>query len=84
MNDAEPDILRAKVLDEFASIAAYPDGSPELAQFNQRLKSRIADRRDPVEAREFAAGLRLSRRHSRGLDYAALSAESASPDFENR
>ena len=44
MNDADLSALRAKVLDEFAKIAAYPDGSPELAQFQKRLKSRIAER----------------------------------------
>ena len=45
MNDADMSALRAKVLDEFARIAAYPDGSPDLAQFNQRLKSRILQTR---------------------------------------
>jgi Zn-dependent M16 (insulinase) family peptidase len=45
MNDADLTALRAKVLDEFARIAAYKDGSPELAQFNQRLKGRILQSR---------------------------------------
>lgn len=45
MTDANLSSLRAKVLDEFAKIAAYPDGSPELAQFEERLKSRIAEQR---------------------------------------
>jgi Zn-dependent M16 (insulinase) family peptidase len=45
MNDADLSALRGKVLDEFAKIAAYPDGSPELLQFQQRLKSRIAETR---------------------------------------
>ncbi len=45
MNDADMASLRSKVLDEFARIAAYPDGSPDLAQFNQRLKSRILQTR---------------------------------------
>src|SRR5580658_2112455 len=45
MTDANLGSLRAKVLDEFAKVAAYPDGSPELAQFQQRLKSRIAEQR---------------------------------------
>ncbi len=45
MNDADLSVLRGKVLDEFAKIAAYPDGSPELAQFHQRMKSRIAETR---------------------------------------
>jgi Zn-dependent M16 (insulinase) family peptidase len=45
MNDADLNALRGKVLDEFSKIAAYPDGSPELTQFQQRLKSRIAEQR---------------------------------------
>ncbi len=45
MNDANLSALRKKVLDEFAKIAAYPDGSPELAQFQKRLRSRIAEQR---------------------------------------
>jgi Zn-dependent M16 (insulinase) family peptidase len=45
MNDADLTSLRGRVLDEFAKVAAYPDGSPELAQFQQRLKSRIAETR---------------------------------------
>jgi Zn-dependent M16 (insulinase) family peptidase len=47
MNDQDLTGLRAKTLDEFARIAAYQDGSPELAEFNARLKGRIlAQRRD--------------------------------------
>lgn len=45
MNPADLESLRAKVLDEFQKIAAYPDGSPELARFNDRLKSRIQQTR---------------------------------------
>ena len=45
MTDQNLSKLRAKVSDEFQKIAAYPDGSPELAQFEQRLKSRIAEQR---------------------------------------
>ncbi len=45
MNDADLSALRGKVLDEFSKIAAYPDGSPELTQFQTRLKSRIAETR---------------------------------------
>jgi Zn-dependent M16 (insulinase) family peptidase len=45
MNDADLSSLRGRVLDEFAKIAAYPDGSPELLQFQKRLKSRIAEQR---------------------------------------
>jgi hypothetical protein len=41
MNDKDLGALRTTVLDEFARIAAYPDGSPELADFNQRLAGRI-------------------------------------------
>lgn len=45
MTDANLSSLRARVVDEFEKIAAYPDGSAELAQFQQRLKSRIAEQR---------------------------------------
>ena len=45
MNDADLSALRGHVLAEFARIAAYPDGSAELAAFNARLKSRILERR---------------------------------------
>ncbi len=45
MTDANLSSLRTKVLDEFAKIAAYPDGSEELKRFQQRLKSRIAEQR---------------------------------------
>ncbi len=33
------------MVDEFARIAAYPDGSPELLQFQQRFRSRIVQQR---------------------------------------
>ena len=49
MTDASLSSLRAKVMDEFEKIAAYPDGSPELAQFNERLKSRIAEQRRALQ-----------------------------------
>ena len=45
MNDADLKALRGHVLAEFARIAAYPDGSPELAAFHARLKGRILERR---------------------------------------
>ena len=45
MNDRDLTDLRAKTLDEFAKIAAYRDGSPELMEFNQRLKGRILEER---------------------------------------
>ena len=45
MNDRDLTDLRAKTLDEFAKIAAYRDGSPELMEFNQRLKGRIMEER---------------------------------------
>jgi hypothetical protein len=41
LNDRDLATLRATVLDEFARVAAYPDGSPQLADFNRRLKGRI-------------------------------------------
>jgi Zn-dependent M16 (insulinase) family peptidase len=45
MNEASLAELRAKALDEFAKVAAWPDGSPELAAFNSRLKGRILEER---------------------------------------
>jgi hypothetical protein len=45
MNDRDLTDLRAKTLEEFAKIAAYRDGSSELADFNQRLKGRILEER---------------------------------------
>ncbi|HXB70828.1 MAG TPA: hypothetical protein VNY05_21520 [Candidatus Acidoferrales bacterium] len=45
MNDQDLGMLRGKVMDELAKIAAYPDGSAELTQFNERLKSRILEQR---------------------------------------
>ena len=41
LNDPDLADLRTRVLDEFAKIAAYPDGSAELAAFNARLRSRL-------------------------------------------
>jgi Zn-dependent M16 (insulinase) family peptidase len=39
--------VRQKVMEELSRVAAWKDGSPELAEFNARLKSRvIQDRRD--------------------------------------
>ncbi|HKR00064.1 MAG TPA: hypothetical protein VJT09_05295 [Pyrinomonadaceae bacterium] len=37
--------VRAKVLEELARVAAWKDGSPELAEFNTRLKNRIIQSR---------------------------------------
>jgi Zn-dependent M16 (insulinase) family peptidase len=45
MNDRNLNLLRSKVLDELRRVAAYQDGSAELQTFNQRLKSRILQRR---------------------------------------
>ena len=45
MNDTELGTLRREVLDEIERISAYPDGSPELAEFNGRLKGRILQER---------------------------------------
>jgi len=45
MDDKNLGLLRSKVLDELRRVAAYPDGSAELRAFNQRLKSRILQRR---------------------------------------
>ena len=45
MNDQDLSALREKVQEELGRIAAWPDGSPELAAFNERLKGRILERR---------------------------------------
>jgi Zn-dependent M16 (insulinase) family peptidase len=45
MNDTELTALRAKVMDEFARIAAYADGSPELREFHERFRGRIVEQR---------------------------------------
>ncbi|MEO8133226.1 MAG: hypothetical protein ABI831_04530 [Betaproteobacteria bacterium] len=45
MNDTAMDDLRTRVLDELARIAGLPDGSPELAAFNARMKSRLIEMR---------------------------------------
>ncbi|MBV9504621.1 MAG: hypothetical protein JO323_06395 [Acidobacteriia bacterium] len=45
MNDQELSALRKKVLDELERIAAYPDGSAELKEFNERLQGRVLERR---------------------------------------
>ncbi|HLK68280.1 MAG TPA: hypothetical protein VKU19_32830 [Bryobacteraceae bacterium] len=45
MNDQDLSVLRAKVVEEFARVANYADGSPELAEFNLRLKGRIQEQR---------------------------------------
>lgn len=45
MNDGDLGTLRTKILNELKEIANYPDGSPELTAFNDRLKSRVFQRR---------------------------------------
>jgi Zn-dependent M16 (insulinase) family peptidase len=44
-NMTEPRLIEARqaVVDEIARVAALPDGSPELAQFNKRLEGRVTD-----------------------------------------
>ena len=37
--------VRQKILDEMRRIASFKDGSPELAEFNERLKNRIIQNR---------------------------------------
>lgn len=36
---------RQQVIDEIKRIAAFPDGSPELSEFNERLKNRVTETR---------------------------------------
>ena len=38
-------LIRAKVMEELARVAAWKDGSPELAEFNARLKNRVIQSR---------------------------------------
>jgi Zn-dependent M16 (insulinase) family peptidase len=45
MNDKDLADVRARVTAELARIAAWKDGSPELAEFNARLKSRVIEQR---------------------------------------
>jgi Zn-dependent M16 (insulinase) family peptidase len=45
MNEAKIKEIRAKVVDEFARIGSWKDGSPELAEFNERLGNRIIELR---------------------------------------
>ena len=44
-NDRDLAAIRAQVMAELERIAAYPDGSSELAAFNKRFQSRILERR---------------------------------------
>src|SRR5262249_19571960 len=43
MTEARLKEARKAVLDELARVAAFPDGSPELAEFNKRLQGRVTD-----------------------------------------
>lgn len=45
MNEAKIKEIRAKVVDEFTRIGSWKDGSPELAEFNARIASRIIETR---------------------------------------
>ena len=49
MNDAELTALRNQVTGEFARIAAYPDGSPELREFEERFRGRIVEQRRALD-----------------------------------
>jgi hypothetical protein len=44
MSDEGLRAIRAVVVDEIARIAAFADGSAELKAFNERIRSRIAER----------------------------------------
>ncbi|HJQ32363.1 MAG TPA: hypothetical protein VJ866_09295 [Pyrinomonadaceae bacterium] len=37
--------IRQKIMDEMKRVASFPDGSPELKEFNERLKSRVIQTR---------------------------------------
>jgi hypothetical protein len=45
MNDRDLSDVRGRVLDEFRRIASWKDGSPELVDFNNRLRSRVIETR---------------------------------------
>ena len=45
INERQLRELRDEVMDEMGRIAAYPDGSPELASFQERLKGRVLQQR---------------------------------------
>lgn len=47
VNMTQPKIAdtRQKIIDEIARIAAFKDGSPELSEFNTRLKNRVTETR---------------------------------------
>jgi len=45
MNDRDLSDVRGRVLDEFLRIASWKDGSPELVDFNNRLRSRVIETR---------------------------------------
>src|SRR6185503_6644847 len=37
--------MRRKIMDEMKRVASLPDGSPELKEFNDRIKSRVIESR---------------------------------------
>lgn len=45
MNDRDLSDIRSRVLDELGKIASWKDGSPELVEFNNRLRSRVIETR---------------------------------------
>ncbi|MDT7777892.1 MAG: hypothetical protein QOC99_404 [Acidobacteriota bacterium] len=45
MTDEKIAAIRQKIMDEMKRIATLPDGSPELKEFNERLKSRVIQNR---------------------------------------
>jgi Zn-dependent M16 (insulinase) family peptidase len=45
MNDQYLSDIRTRVIDELRKIAAWKDGSPELVEFNNRLRSRVIETR---------------------------------------
>jgi Zn-dependent M16 (insulinase) family peptidase len=45
MNDADLADVRRRVIDELRRIASWKDGSPELVEFNNRIRSRVIEAR---------------------------------------
>jgi Zn-dependent M16 (insulinase) family peptidase len=45
MTDEKIVAIRQKIMDEMKRVASFPDGSPELKEFNERLRSRVIQSR---------------------------------------
>ena len=75
MNERELGDLRTRVLDEFDRIAAWKDGSPELAEFNARMRSRLIEERRTLSKFVNSPPTFGFRQRQLGLDAAAPPAQ---------